>query len=69
MLSGTPAWRTPSVVEIPLRADDWIYFNERAAILEFDAGLSRSEAEAEALACCLATQRLDRQPPTGGAST
>jgi hypothetical protein len=53
-LSGAPAWQTPSLVEIPWSADDWLAFNERAAILEFDAGLPRGDAEAEALACCLA---------------
>lgn len=54
MLSDARAWQTPSVVEIPWTADDWAAFNERAAILEFDAGLPRGEAEAKALASCLA---------------
>jgi hypothetical protein len=34
-------------------ADDWqAFFDERAGITEFDGGLSRAEAEAQALACC-----------------
>ena len=33
--------------------DDWqVFFDERAAILEFDGGLPRAEAEARAFACC-----------------
>jgi hypothetical protein len=36
-------------------ADDWrAYFDERAAIAEYDGRLSRSEAEARAFHCCLA---------------
>src|SRR5262249_42004819 len=35
-------------------AEDWrSFFEERAAITEFDGGLSRTEAEAKALACCI----------------
>jgi len=33
---------------------DWqVYFDERAGIAEFDGGLSRPEAEAQAFACCV----------------
>jgi len=36
-------------------AADWrAYYDERAAILEFDGGLSRVEAEVRAFACCVA---------------
>jgi hypothetical protein len=36
-------------------AEDWqVFFDERAAIAEFDGGLSRAEAEARAFACCVA---------------
>lgn len=36
-------------------AADWqAFFDERAAILEFDGGLPRAEAEARAFACCVA---------------
>ena len=35
--------------------EDWqVFFDERAAIAEFDGGLSRAEAEARAFACCVA---------------
>ncbi len=35
-------------------ADDWqVYFDERAGIAEFDGGLPRPEAEAQAFACCV----------------
>jgi hypothetical protein len=38
-----------------LSAEDWqVFFDERAAIAEFDGGLSRAEAEARAFACCVA---------------
>ena len=42
--------------------DWWAWFDERAAIIEFDGGLSRREAEAGALACC-ATEWLGHQEP------
>jgi hypothetical protein len=36
-------------------AEDWrAFFDERAAIAEFEAGLPRPEAEARAFACCIA---------------
>jgi hypothetical protein len=42
--------------------EDWqIFFEERAAILEFDGGLHRDEAEARALAICL-TEWINRNP-------
>jgi hypothetical protein len=43
-------------------AEDWrSFFEERAAIAEFDGGLSRTEAEAQALACCI-IEWLNRNP-------
>ena len=43
-------------------AEDWrLFFEERAAIAEFDAGLSRTEAEAHALSCCI-VEWLNRNP-------
>jgi hypothetical protein len=42
--------------------EDWrLFFEERAAITEFDGGLSSSEAEAQALACCI-VEWLNRNP-------
>jgi len=36
-------------------ASDWgAYFNERAAVAEYDGGLSRREAERQAFKCCVA---------------
>jgi hypothetical protein len=47
--------------------EDWrAYFDERAAIAEFDGGLSRDEAEARAFACCVAewlNRNSVRSPP------
>jgi hypothetical protein len=35
-------------------AEDWLaFFDERAGIAEFDGGLPRAEAEAQAFACCV----------------
>jgi hypothetical protein len=43
-------------------AEDWqAFFDERAGIAEFDGGLSRAEAEAQALDCCIA-EWLNRNP-------
>jgi hypothetical protein len=43
-------------------AEDWrLYFEERAAIAEFDGGLPRAKAEAQAFECCVVTW-LDRNP-------
>ena len=43
-------------------AEDWqVFFEERAAIAEFDGGLPRPEAEKRAFACCL-TEWLNRNP-------
>jgi hypothetical protein len=43
-------------------AEDWrSFFEERAAITEFDGGLSRTEAGAEGLACCI-VEWLNRNP-------
>ena len=43
-------------------AEDWqVFFDERAGIIEFDGGLSRTEAEAQALACCI-VESLNRNP-------
>ena len=42
-------------------AEDWqLLFDERAGIAEFDGGLSRVEAEAQAFACCI-TEWMNRQ--------
>ncbi len=42
--------------------EDWrAFFEERAGIAEFDGGLSRDQAEARALACCVA-EWLNRNP-------
>lgn len=43
-------------------AEDWrLFFEERAAIAEFDGGLPRAKAEAQAFECCVVTW-LDRNP-------
>jgi hypothetical protein len=43
-------------------AEDWLlFFEERAAIVEFDGRLSRTEADAQALACCI-VEWLNRDP-------
>ena len=43
-------------------AQDWqVFFDERAGIVEFDAGLPRAEAEAQAFACCV-VEWLNRNP-------
>jgi hypothetical protein len=43
-------------------AEDWqVFFDEQAGIAEFDGGLLREEAEAQAFACCLA-EWLNRNP-------
>ena len=43
-------------------AEDWqVFFEERAGIIEFDGGLLRSEAEAQAFACCV-VEWLNRNP-------
>jgi len=43
-------------------AEDWqLYFEERAAVAEFDGGLSRIQAEAQAFECCV-VKGLDRNP-------
>lgn len=43
-------------------AEDWQgYYQERAGIAEFEAGLDRAEAEARAFACCVA-EWLNRRP-------
>jgi hypothetical protein len=48
-------------------AEDWqVYFDERAGVAEFDGGLSRGQAEAQAFACCV-TEWMNRNPPTSSA--
>jgi hypothetical protein len=43
--------------------EDWqVFFDERAAIAEFDGGLPRAEAEARAYACCV-VEWLNRNVP------
>ena len=42
--------------------EDWqVFFEERASILEFDGGLSRTEAEGQAFISCV-TEWLNRNP-------
>jgi hypothetical protein len=42
--------------------EDWqVFFDGRAGIVEFDGGLPRAEAEAQAFACCVA-EWLNRNP-------
>ncbi len=53
-LAGAPAWD----------AADWReYFEERAAVGEYDHGLTRPEAEARALEWCVARWLADHPPP------
>lgn len=58
---------------LPLADDDWsaedwqVFFEERAAIAEFDGGLPRPEAEKQAFACCV-TEWLNRNPAPSEAS-
>src|SRR4051794_36802276 len=43
-------------------AEDWqVYFDERAGIAQFDGGLARAEAEAQAFECCVG-EWLNRNP-------
>ena len=43
-------------------AEDWhVFFDERAGIVEFDGGLPRAKAEAQAFACCI-VEWLNRNP-------
>ena len=43
-------------------AEDWqVFFDERAGIAEFDGGLPRAEAEAQAFDCCV-VEWLNRNP-------
>ena len=42
--------------------EDWqVYFDERAGIAEFDGGLPRAQAEAQAFECCV-VEWLNRNP-------
>jgi hypothetical protein len=48
-------------------AEDWRqFFDKRAAFAEFDRGLPRSEAEAQAFECCI-VEWLNRNPTPSGA--
>jgi hypothetical protein len=48
--------------EVGWSAEDWqVFFEERASIAEFDGGLPRAKAEAQASACCL-IEWLNRHP-------
>ena len=43
-------------------AEDWqVFFDERAGIVEFDGGLPRADAEAQAFKCCV-VEWLNRNP-------
>ena len=47
-------------------AEDWqLYFEERAAVEEFDGGLLRADAEAQAFECCV-VEWLNRNPTPSG---
>lgn len=47
-------------------AEDWqVFFDERAGIAEFDGGLSRPGAEAQAQACCMEQQIIRNQRTRG----
>ena len=49
--------------------EDWLgLFDERAGIAEFDGGLSRTQAEVRAFACCIA-EWLNRNPAYSPAGT
>jgi hypothetical protein len=48
-------------------AEDWqVFFEERAGIVEFDGGLPRAAAEAQASACCV-VEWLNRNPERSAA--
>jgi hypothetical protein len=48
-------------------ADDWrLYFEERAAVGEFDGGLPRADAETQAFECCV-VEWLNRNPAPSAA--
>jgi hypothetical protein len=48
-------------------AENWrLYFEERAAVAEFNGGLSRNEVEAQAFECCI-VEWLNRNPTPSGA--
>ena len=49
-------------------AEDWqVFFDERAGVVEFDGGLPRAEAEAQAFACCVVEwiNRNSERSPAG----
>lgn len=47
-------------------AEDWrLYFEERAAVAEFDGGLPRDQAEVQAFECCV-VKWLDLNPTPSG---
>ena len=47
-------------------AEDWrLYFEERAAVAEFDGGLPRDQAEVQAFECCV-VKWLDLNPTQSG---
>jgi hypothetical protein len=47
-------------------AEDWqLFFEERAAVAEYDGGLLRVEAEAQAFECCV-VKWLDLNPSPSG---
>jgi hypothetical protein len=50
-------------------AEDWqLYFEERAAVEEFDGGLLRADAEAQAFECCV-VEWLNRNPTPSAAGS
>lgn len=56
-VAADPGRMPPAPPDDDWSAEDWqVFFDERAGIAEFDGGLSRPEAEAQASACCMEEQ-------------
>ncbi len=64
--SAKPAPKQPHIqptVSTPQTPEDWHdFYEERAAIAEYDGGLSRAEAETLAFECCLSAWRNSHPP-------
>jgi hypothetical protein len=67
VLDGLSRHKKEIVASLRPRTDGWsakdwhVFFQERAGIAEFDGGLPRAEAEAQAFACCV-VEWLNRNP-------
>lgn len=60
LAAGEPQSHSVPVGPIAWSAIDWqAYFDERAAIAEYDGGLSRADAEAQAFECCISRWLAD----------